>query len=295
MLYCLTPKDLDKLANLHVLADFPNAEMLIATFETDPDVARQILPKPLTFSKDNLARAFVARYPETNFGCVYNEGALFLNCEFRGEPGSYCLSMPVDDDMAMIGGRENWGYPKKMAEKITLDNDGVSVIGGVTRKGTEILRIECTLDGDAPDDVMAGFGSPTKDWHDKPCYKLISFLFKHFPSAGGKSFDYFPRLIREPVLFRPAGALKSGTGVVTLKSTTVDPLGEIAVGPIKSMFYGTFHNTMLPGKVVSRIWNPMKFIKHAFFKNDFLPTLLNNFDSTQVESDKKIYRMAKNY
>ena len=295
MLYCLSPKDLDKLANIHFLADFPNAEMLIATFETDPDVARQILPKPLTFSKDNLARAFVARYPETNFGCVYNEGALFLNCEFRGERGSYCLSMPVDDDMALIGGRETYGYPKKMADQITLENDDVSVIGSVTRKGTEILRIECTLGGDAPDDAMAGFGFPTKDWNDQPCQKLISFLFKHFPSAGGKSFDYFPRLIREPVLFRPAGALQTGTGSVTLKSTPVDPLGEIVVGPIKSMFYGKFHNTMLPGKVVKRVWNPMKFIKHAFFKNDYLPTILNNFDSTQVERDKKIYHMAKNY
>ncbi len=30
----------------------------------------------------------------------------------------YCLSMPVDDDMAMAGGREAFGYPKKMAEVI---------------------------------------------------------------------------------------------------------------------------------------------------------------------------------
>ncbi|MFC1505257.1 acetoacetate decarboxylase family protein [Thermodesulfobacteriota bacterium] len=295
MLYSLTRKDLDKLAKIHFLADFPNAEMLVATFKTDPDVAKKILPKPLTLSPDNLATAFVARYPETNFGCVYNEGALFLISEYRGEKGFYCLSMPVDDDMAMIGGRENFGYPKKMADKITLENNADSVIGSVMRKGTEILRIECRLGGDAPDDYMRNLGYPTKDWDGIPCHKIVSFLFKYFPSAGGDSFDYFPRLIREPVLFRPIGKPRTGTGTVNLKSTVFDPLGDIAVGPLKNIFYGRFHNTMLPGKVVSRVWNPLKFAKHAFFKNDYLPTLLENFDPRRSERAKQILQAARKY
>ena len=32
--------------------------------------------------------------------------------------------------------------------------------------------------------------------------------------------------------------------------------------------YGLHDNTMLPGKVVGRIWSPFTFAKHAFFKVD---------------------------
>jgi len=120
MLYCLKKEELEKLKRTHFIAEFINAEMLSATYVTDENAAREIIPKPLLPTKTPLATVFVARYPETNFGCVYNEGALFLHCEYKKERGLYCLSMPVDDDMAMVGGREQFGYPKKMADKITL-------------------------------------------------------------------------------------------------------------------------------------------------------------------------------
>lgn len=295
MLYNLSRVELDKLANIHFMAEFRNAEMVVAIFETNPDVAKEILPKPLTFSTDNLATAFVARYPETNFGCIYNEGALFLNCEFRGERGFYCLSMPVDDDMAMIGGREQFGYPKKIAESITLERSDDRIVGSVTRKNSEILRIECKLEGDAPDDYMGKLAYATRDWDGLPCNKVVSYLFKYFPNAKGNSFDYFPRLIREPVLFRPVGKPRACRGNITLNSTVFDPLGDIAVGSIVNIFYGKFNNTMLPGKIVTRAWNPFKFAKHAFFKNDFTPTLLENFDANRSKRAKEILKAAMKY
>ena len=295
MLYSLTKDQLDKLSNTHFMPEFTNAEMLFATFETDSDVAKKILPRPLTFSAGNTATAFLARYPETNFGCVYNEGASFLNCEYKGERGIYCLSMPVDDDMALIGGREQYGYPKKMADSITLENNGDAVVGSVVRKNTEILRIECQLSGDAPDDFMGILAYPTKDWDGVSCNKIISFLFKYFQSPGGDRFDYFPRLIREPILFRPNEQPRAGTGSVKLSSTVYDPLSEVAVGRITGMFYGKFRTTMLPGKVVAREWNLFRFAKHAFFKNDFSSTFLEQFDPSRSEREKEILKIAKTY
>lgn len=295
MLYSLQKEQLNKLNNAHILPDFPNAEMLWAIFKTDPDIVREILPQPLTPSIDACGIAFVARYPETNFGGVYNEGALLLNCEFKGERGAYCLSMPVDDDMALISGREYYGYPKKIAEKIILERNGTSVVGSVTRKGTEILRIECQLEKDAPDDFFGKLCYPIEDWDGIKCQKFISFLFKHFPSPGGDNFDYLPRLIREPVLFRPLEKLQSGAGKISLTSTIYDPLGAIPVNSVSNIAYGLFHNTMLPGRVVGRVWNPLRFIQHAFFKYDFVPTIIENFDQNQVEKAKMIMKKAKRY
>jgi acetoacetate decarboxylase len=295
VLYSLKKEQLDKLSNANILPDFPNAEMLFATFKTDPGIVQEILPKPLKPSFDAYGIVFVAVYPETNFGCVYNEGALFLNCEFKGERGVYCLSMPVNDDMAMVGGREYYGYPKKIAERISLERNGDYVAGSVNRKGTEIIRIECQLEKDAPDDLFGDLAYQTEDWDGIKCQKFVAFLFKYFPSPGGDSFDYFPRLVREPVLFRPIRELKTGTGKVTLSSTPFDPLAEIPVNSISNIAYGLFHNTMLPGKVVGRVWNPFRFIKHSFFKTDSAPTIINNFDPNQVERLKAVMQKAKRF
>lgn len=295
MLYSLDKDQVNKLTNTYTLPDFPNAEMLFAIFKTDPAIVREILPRPLKPPSDAYGIVFVASYPETNFGCVYHEGALFLNCEFKGERGAYCLSMPVDDDMAMVGGREYYGYPKKMAERISLERNGNTVAGSVLRKGTEIIRIECQLEKDALDNLLANLAYPTEDWDGIKCQKFVSFLFKYFPSPSGDSFDYYPRLIREPVLFRPLGKLRAGTGKICLGCTAYDPLGVIPVNSISNIAYGVFHNTMLPGRIVGRVWNPFAFMKHAFFKVDSAPTVIENFDPNRIDQSKTIMQMAKRY
>ena len=294
MLFSLTEEELANLQDTYFLADFPNAEMLVATFRTDAAVAAEIVPRPLSPTREALATVFVARYPETNFGVVYNEGALFVHVEYRGEQGVYCLSMPVDDDVAMLGGRETFGYPKKMAEKITLDTTADSVLGSVVRKGTEILRIECQLSGEVEDTFMDGLATPAVDWDGVECYKVVVLQFKYFPGPGG-NFDYLPRLIREPVLFRPEGSVRQGSGSVILASTGMDPLGEVPVGDIVSMFHGRWHNTMLPGRAVARIWNPMRFARHAFFKSDGSAYLLEAYDPKGSARRKEILKAAKRY
>ena len=293
-MYRLKKKDMDKLGKSYLVPDFPNAEMVVAVFDTDQKVVKHVLPRPLKPAKEPQGMAFVARYPQTNFGCVYNEGALFLACEFKGERGLYCLSMPVDDDMAMVGGREQFGYPKKIADAITLERDDMSASGSVVRKGTEILKISCTLEGDCPDGIYDLLSYRTEDWDGVPCHKFLVFQFKFFPGPGG-GFDYFPRLIREAVLFRPVSARKIGSGELVLGSTPYDPLGDIPVGEVTSLTYGVYHNTMLPGKVVGRVWNPLKFARHAFFKTDSAPTLIENFDPEKTERAKEIYKLAKQF
>ncbi len=295
MLYSLEKEELAILGDTHLVYDFLNAEMLVATFKTDIAKVTEIVPRPLSPIGEGLATAFVARYPETNFGCVYNEGALFVHCEYKGERGLYCLSMPVDDDMAMIGGREQFGYPKKLADEITLNQATDSVVGSVIRKGTEILRIECQLVGEVDETFMNDLAAPTVDWDGAQCYKVIAFLTKYFQSPGGGGFDYLPRLIREPVLFRRKGTVRQGSGSVVLTSTPWDPLGEVLVGEIVSMFYGVWHNTMLPGKVVARMWNPMRFAKHAFFKSDFTPYLLEQYDPAASARAKEVLESAKRF
>ncbi|RPI54562.1 MAG: hypothetical protein EHM49_03000 [Deltaproteobacteria bacterium] len=295
MLYCLKKEEVEKLKRTHFIAQFLNAEMLSATYVTDENAAREIIPKPLLPTKTPLATVFVARYPETNFGCVYNEGALLLHCEYKKERGLYCLSMPVDEDMAMVAGREKFGFPKKMADKITLEKTENRVVGRVIRKKEEILRIECELMKEMTSNFMEDVWVQTKDWDGTPCYRVINFLYKYFLSPGGTGFDYLPRLIREPVLMRKKGEVLEGRGEVKVSSSPFDPLGDVPVKEIRNMNYGKWHNTMLAGKVIGRAWNPFRFLKHAFFKADFFPTLLQNYDPSVEKRAKEIMKVARKF
>ena len=37
-----------------------------------------------------------------------------------------------------------------------------------------------------------------------------------------------------------------------------------------NVVYGTWDNDMLPGRVVARVGNPLKFARHAMFKEDYV-------------------------
>jgi acetoacetate decarboxylase len=276
MLYALSPSELARLQSASKQAEFAGAEVVIAIYRTDPGAVARILPPPLKPTRESTAAAFIARYPQTNFGSVYNEGALFVQARLGAEVGWYCLAMPVDDDTAMIGGREQFGFPKKLADRITLEASGSQVVGRVERKGCEILRIEVEPSAAlAPHDLSA-FGPEAVDENGHYCIAVVSFLFKHFPSPDYTRFDYLPRIVRQVTLFRPRSDVRKGTGRVVVTSSPCDPLGEVPVESLVACFHGTWDNTMLPGKVVGRAWNVGRFLPHAFFKTDAIAFLLGS-------------------
>ena len=141
MLYSLSKKELALIMSDDLEAKFTGAKILYAAYLTDPDVVAKILPKPIKPAAEPLVLAYVADFPQTNFECSYREGAMLIRAVYGGQTGYYCIFMPVDDDMAVIYGREMYGYPKKMGN-IRLDSTDAGIIGSVSRKGVELLRIE---------------------------------------------------------------------------------------------------------------------------------------------------------
>lgn len=280
MLYALNRSQLKRIRRSEPVYEFRGAEMLTASFRTDPETVRAILPNPLDAPEEPVAMAFIARYPKTNFGVSYSEGALFLRAVYKDEPGWYCLAMPVDSDMALIGGREQFGYPKKIAEEISLERSGEHVIGGVVRRGVEVLHIEAELTDRVNLAALDTIGPQVSDLEGLPCRKVVSFLFKFSRSPGGRGFDFVPRLVREALLFRPRDDLMSGTGKLEMASSPYDPLGDIPVRDLMDVTYGTWDNDMLPGRVVARVRNPLAFARHALFKEDFAGWFLDSGEAS---------------
>jgi acetoacetate decarboxylase len=229
-------EELDKYYGIGVRKFF-NAQMLGAMFETGPEIVKRLLPPPLEPADTPGGLMFIARYPETNLGPGYREAALFLRCKYQGEPGSYCLGMPIDsEEDRMHNGRDIFGFPKKMA-KIQLEKNGPEVHGWVERRGIRFVAIKASLTGKLPEMPKLG---PT-------------FLFKASPRIDlSPGFDGPVLLCRHQTDIEMK-SLEIGSAQINLQESWSDPWAEIEITKIVIAFYLISDNTMQPGKVLTEV------------------------------------------
>lgn len=187
-----------------------NARMVWAQVPVDAQVVKDWVPFPLRLAKPATASVFIADYPQTSFGSVYHEAAILLDVSLFGIPMQYCPWMIVDDDSALILGREVLGYPKKMGEFRFEEKDG-RFTGSVSRGGNEVFRIEAALTGEMLAAPPPGIGR----WQAN-LRNMLGFVPGHL------------------LVFRPRETVHSAERLrdvkVTLVSTPDDPIG-IATGP----------------------------------------------------------------
>ena len=93
---------------------FYDREYLIVTYRTDRDRLRELVPEPLEVSSDLVKFEFIRMPDSTGFG-DYTEAGQVIPVTFRGQAGSYTLCMFLNDHPPIAGGRELWGFPKKLA------------------------------------------------------------------------------------------------------------------------------------------------------------------------------------
>ena len=252
------------MANIKPTGDFYDAEMLTLLWETKPEIIARLLPAPLKPAAQPVAMAFVADYPRTNFDCVYKETALFIRASYNGEEGNYCLSMPVTSDMAMAGGREMFGFPKKIAD-IHFKKDGESISGWTERRGIRFMEVKAKMTGRF-NDAQAQEALLNTANSDDGSMRAISFNYKYFPAPEGGAFDYDPRLVRQETILMPK-LIEFGEAEIILKASDYDPWHEVEVVKMLGAIYTVGDNSMLNGKVVAQ-GDFMQFAPYAFLKWD---------------------------
>ena len=139
-------KDLRTPLSLARIGDriYHNAQYLTAVLEVDEKAMRRWLPSGMTLAKPARADLFCAYFPDNVYTGAYHEAGLFVHIEAGRTYGIFCPWMILDDDRAMIIGRELLGYPKKLGE-ISWDNDGSRIIAKASRRGTTLIEMEATL------------------------------------------------------------------------------------------------------------------------------------------------------
>jgi acetoacetate decarboxylase len=93
---------------------FRDREFLIITYRSDPEKLRALVPEPLELDAPLVRYEFIRMPDSTGFG-DYTETGQVIPVSFRGRKGGYTLCMFLNDHPPIAGGRELWGFPKKLA------------------------------------------------------------------------------------------------------------------------------------------------------------------------------------
>jgi acetoacetate decarboxylase len=124
---------------------YRDAHYLVADVELDARVAARLVPWPLQLATPPRAQVFTGFFPTNTFGSVYREAGVFIEVRHRRQSRAiYAPWMLVDDDVALIVGRELLGYPKKLGA-LTWEHAGDRIRAVAWRRGHELIVMEGTL------------------------------------------------------------------------------------------------------------------------------------------------------
>ncbi len=111
---------------------FANREFFIVTYRTDPAALKAVIPAPLEYIEPLVKYEFIRMPDSTGFG-DYTESGQVIPVRYEGKNGGYVHAMFLDDESPIAGGRELWGFPKKLASpKLSVEKD---TLLGVLRYG----------------------------------------------------------------------------------------------------------------------------------------------------------------
>jgi acetoacetate decarboxylase len=214
---------------------FVNREYMVISYRTDPRALEAIVPEPLKIISDIVKYEFIRMPDSTGFG-AYTESGQVIPVEFNGERGSYVHNMFLNDHPPIAGGRELWGFPKKLASPC-LEID-VDTLVGTLDYGK--LRIAVGTMGYkhrtlAHDVVLAGLYEP-------------SFLLKTIPNADGTTrICELVRYYLEDITLKGAW---TGPAALALYPHALAPVAELPVREIASATHLIADLTLGLGSVV---------------------------------------------
>jgi acetoacetate decarboxylase len=213
---------------------FVNREFLIITYRTDPERLRAVVPEPLEVAEPLVKYEFIRMPDSTGFG-DYTESGQVIPVTFDGAAGGYVHSMYLNDEAPIAGGRELWGFPKKLAApKLSIETD--TLLGtldyGSVRVATATMGYKHTaLDTDK---VTAGLLAP-------------NYLLKIIPHVDGS-----PRICELVEYYLEDVTVKgawTGPAALSLTPHALAPVAELPVLEVVSSLHLICDLTLGLGKV----------------------------------------------
>ena len=214
---------------------FVNREFFIITYRTDPALLRALVPEPLEIEAPLVKYEFIRMPDSTGFG-DYTESGQVIPVSFRGRHGSYTHCMFLDDHPPIAGGREIWGFPKKLATP-TLRADSDMLVGtldyGPVRVATGTMGYK-----HRQADVMAV----------KAALAAPNYLLKIIPHVDGTA--RICELVEYSLEDIQVKGAWTGPGALSLTPHALAPVAELPVLEVVSAVHILTDLTLGLGKVV---------------------------------------------
>lgn len=187
--------------------------------KASPEGIRKALPADFDYVSDEI-EVFVMDCPEVHdlddpaMGPrTYLEGGVVVQAGYGGVTGGHVLYEYVTTDDSMAGGREVWGYPKKLGQVTYEEAADGSITASTSRLGQTLLKL--------------GFVPGEADFQKPALHPRLQV--KRIPRADGQGFDVDQIILNELADMKLISQVR-GTGSVVLGGrTNMDPLMELGV------------------------------------------------------------------
>ena len=207
-------------------------------YETDMAIVRALTPQPLEVPEASevcVTFSHVAMEISPEFTFEIGSAIFGTRASYEGVDGIHLIAMAMTSEAAVVGGRERYGEPKKIAE-IDFDRADGKVSASVRRFGMAYLEFEGV--------EKESLGNRSFDEH--------AYCYKAFPATeAGQGFDQDPMLVR--LTWRHENDLVTRVeGELRLGDSPIDPVADVPVRRMVSMQYeeGTSRSD---GKVLRRV------------------------------------------
>jgi acetoacetate decarboxylase len=194
-----------------------------AVYETDPALVAAVIPQPLkpTDRPEVCATlSHVAMHIGPELTIEIGSAVFGVKAWYDGVEGIYLLTMPMTMEQAVLGGRDTYGEPKKIAQ-IDFAKEGSAVSAAVTRMGIAYLE--------ARGETREPLGPREFTEH--------AFCFKALPACEkGRDFDGDPLLVRLEWKHRHE-QVERVEGELILRDSPFDPVADLPVRRLLRMEY----------------------------------------------------------
>lgn len=117
---------------------FIDREYLIVQYESDPDAVRAMLPEPLEPIGNRVNYEWMKMPDSSGFGSYIESGCQIAATLF-GQACSFNVQMYLDDEPPTTGGREIWGFPKKIGRPtLAVEHDTLT---GTLHYGSQLVAL----------------------------------------------------------------------------------------------------------------------------------------------------------
>ncbi len=222
---------------------FSQREYLIITYRTDADALRALVPEPLEIGEPLVKFEFIRMPDSTGFG-DYTESGQVIPVSFQGAKGGYVHAMYLNDHPPIAGGRELWGFPKKLAAP-TLETEIDTLVGTLDYGKVRVAKATMGFKHRTADRaaVLAALAAP-------------NFLLKIIPHVDGSA--RICELVRYYTTEVTLKGAWSGPGSLELHPHALAPVAQLPVLKVESALHFIADLTLDLGEVVYDYLSPQK-------------------------------------